>query len=228
MKSVILHFPGTNRERDMKAALTSVTGVEPQLVWHKDTTIPACDLIVLPGGFSFGDYLRAGAIAARSPIMADLVAKANGGVPVLGVCNGFQTLVESGLLPGALMRNQNLKFICKELHLKVENSTTRFTSQYAQGAVIRAPVAHHDGNFFAEPDVLDRLEGEGRVVFRYCDADGALTDASNPNGSQRHIAGIMNAAGTVMGMMPHPENLIETLQGGTDGRGLFESLLAAA
>ncbi len=228
MKAVILLFPGTNRERDMQAALKLVTGSDAVLVWHKETEIPPADLIVLPGGFSFGDYLRSGAIAARSPVMTDLVKKAGQGVPILGVCNGFQTLVEAGLLPGALMRNKNLKFICKDVHLRVDNHRTRFTSHYGAGAVLRCPVANADGNYFADPETLDRLEGEGRVVFRYCDEAGALTEAANPNGSQRHIAGIINARGTVLGMMPHPENLVEPLHGGTDCRGLFESILAAA
>ena len=228
MKAVILHYPGTNRERDMQAALKLITGQEPELVWHKETSIPQTDLIVLPGGFSFGDYLRSGAIAARSPVMADLARKAAAGVPILGVCNGFQTLVEAGLLPGALMRNKNLKFICKDVHLLVENAQTRFSSCYESGAVIRCPVAHADGNYFADQQTLDRLEGGGQVVFRYCDVDGSLSEESNPNGSQHHIAGIMNPGGTVLGMMPHPEDLVEPLHGGTDCLGLFESMLAAA
>lgn len=228
MKAVILHYPGTNRESDMQAALKRVTGKLPDLVWHKETEIPSADLIVLPGGFSFGDYLRSGAIAARSPVMADLVRKAKAGVPILGVCNGFQTLVEAGLLPGALMRNQHLKFICKDLHLRIENAETRFTSRYQSGDVMRCPVAHADGNYFADKDTLNRLDGDGRVVFRYCSEGGALTEVSNPNGSQRHIAGIINETGTVLGMMPHPEDLIEPLHGGTDCLGLFESMLAAA
>lgn len=228
MKAVVLYYPGSNRERDMQAALKLVTGHEPELVWHKETEIPSADLIVLPGGFSFGDYLRSGAIAARSPVMADLIRKAEAGVPILGVCNGFQTLVEAGLLPGALMRNQNLKFICKDVHLRVENAATRFSSRYDAGAVVRCPVAHHDGNYFADDETLDRLEDENCVVFRYCDEAGTVNDASNPNGSQRGIAGIMNRRGTILGMMPHPEDLVEPLHGGTDCRALFESLLAAA
>jgi len=228
MKAVILHYPGTNRERDMQAALKLITGSEAELVWHKETEIPDADLIVLPGGFSFGDYLRSGAIAARSPVMADLVRKAAAGVPILGVCNGFQTLVEAGLLPGALMRNKNLKFVCKDVHLRIDNATTRFTSKYDSGAVLRCPIAHADGNYFADTETLDRLDGENRVVFRYCDEAGAATEAANPNGSQRNIAGIINERGTVLGMMPHPEDLVEPLHGGTDCRGLFESILAAA
>ncbi len=228
MKTVIVQYPGTNRERDMMAALKLVTGTDPVLVWHKETELPTADLIVLPGGFSFGDYLRAGAIAARSPVMADLVKKAQAGVPVLGVCNGFQTLVEVGLLPGALMRNRDLKFICKDVFLRVDNSDTRFTARYDKGTVLRCPVAHHDGNYFADPETLARLEGEDRVVFRYCSADGEVGEAANPNGSQRNIAGILNARGSVLGMMPHPEDLVDPLHGGTDCRGLFDSLLDAA
>lgn len=228
MKTVIVHYPGTNRERDMMAALRLVTGTDPVLVWHKETELPQADLIVLPGGFSFGDYLRAGAIAARSPVMADLMKKAQAGVPVLGVCNGFQTLVEVGLLPGALMRNRDLKFICKDVFLRVDNADTRFTARYDKGAVLRCPVAHHDGNYFADQETLDRLEGEDRVVFRYCGADGQVDEAANPNGSQRNIAGILDARGSVLGMMPHPEDLVDPLHGGTDCRGLFDSLLNAA
>ncbi|MEM1048950.1 MAG: phosphoribosylformylglycinamidine synthase subunit PurQ [Pseudomonadota bacterium] len=228
MKTVIVQYPGTNRERDMIAALKLVTGTEPMLVWHKETELPHADLIVLPGGFSFGDYLRAGAIAARSPVMADLVKKAEAGVPVLGVCNGFQTLVEVGLLPGALMRNRDLKFICKDVFLRVDNADTRFTARYDKGAVLRCPVAHADGNYFADDDTLRRLEGEDRVVFRYCNADGQVDEAANPNGSQQNIAGILDARGSVLGMMPHPEDLVDPLQGGTDCRGLFDSLLDAA
>lgn len=228
MKTVIVQYPGTNRERDMMAALKLVTGTDPVLVWHKETELPQADLIVLPGGFSFGDYLRAGAIAARSPVMADLVKKAQAGVPVLGVCNGFQTLVEVGLLPGALMRNRDLKFICKDVFLRVDNADTRFTARYDKGAVLRCPVAHHDGNYFADRETLERLEGEDRVVFRYCSADGEVDEAANPNGSQLNIAGILNARGSVLGMMPHPEDLVDPLHGGTDCRGLFDSLLDAA
>ena len=202
----------------MTAALRLATGHAPQMVWHQDTALPSgIDLIVLPGGFSFGDYLRAGAIAARSPIMRDIVRHAGDGVLVLGVCNGFQALCETGLLPGALMRNASLKFVCKTVRLKVENNKTPFTSNYAAGQVIDCPVAHHDGNYFADTETLDRLDGERRIVFRYA-------DGTNPNGSQRDIAGITNANGNVLGMMPHPENLVEAAHGGTDGLALFSSL----
>ena len=202
----------------MTAALRLATGHAPQMVWHQDTALPSgIDLIVLPGGFSFGDYLRAGAIAARSPIMRDIVRHADDGVLVLGVCNGFQALCETGLLPGALMRNASLKFVCKTVRLKVENNQTPFTSNYAAGQVIDCPVAHHDGNYFADAETLDRLDAERRIVFRYA-------DGTNPNGSQRDIAGIINANGNVLGMMPHPENLVEAAHGGTDGLALFSSL----
>jgi phosphoribosylformylglycinamidine synthase subunit PurQ / glutaminase len=220
MKSAIVLFPGINRERDMAAALERATGRAPLTVWHGDTELPPLDLIVLPGGFSFGDYLRAGAIAARSPVMAEVARRAKDGVLVLGVCNGFQALCEAGLLPGALMRNASLKFVCREVKLSVESNQTPFTRLYRKGQVIRCPVAHHDGNYFAEEAELDRLEGEGRVVFRYA-------EGTNPNGSQRDIAGIINARGNVLGMMPHPEDMVEAAHGGTDGLPLFESLTLA-
>ncbi|SFO67161.1 phosphoribosylformylglycinamidine synthase subunit I [Cohaesibacter marisflavi] len=225
MKTAILVFPGTNREHDMAAAVRSVSGKDPMMVWHAETEIPEADLIILPGGFSYGDYLRSGAIAARSPIVADLLEKAKQGVRILGVCNGFQILTETGILPGALMRNAGLTFICKETKLRVERDDTIFTSSYKKGQVMRCPVAHHDGNFFADDDTLKMLEDEGRVLFRYCDAAGEASAEANINGSRNNIAGIMNARGTILGMMPHPENLIEDLHGGLDGRGLFESLL---
>ena len=228
MKSAVVVFPGINRERDMMRALHQVTGTAPIAVWHQDTAVPEVDLIVLPGGFSYGDYLRCGAIAARSPVMADIITKAKAGVRVLGVCNGFQILTETGLLPGALMRNRDLAFICRDVHLRVENTNTPFSSAYRPGQVVRCPVAHHDGNYFADPETIARLEGDGRVVYRYCDEAGTVSEASNINGSINSIAGILNEAGNVLGMMPHPENLIEPLQGGTDGRGLFESILKAA
>ncbi|HOV03453.1 MAG TPA: phosphoribosylformylglycinamidine synthase subunit PurQ [Kaistiaceae bacterium] len=227
MKAAVVVFPGINRERDMMRALHVVSGTAPIPVWHADKELPDVDLIVIPGGFSYGDYLRCGAIAARSPIMGDVVAKANEGRLVLGICNGFQILTESGLLPGALMRNRNLNFICRDVHLRVENNRTPFSSAYAKGQVIRCPVAHHDGNYFADAETIARLEGEGRVVYRYCDETGAVTEAANVNGSINSIAGILNERGNVLGMMPHPENLIEQLQGGDDGRGVFESLVGA-
>jgi len=228
MKSAVVVFPGSNRERDMVAALAKVHGTKPQLVWHGDSTLPDVDLVVLPGGFSYGDYLRCGAIAARSPIMADIIAKADKGLQVLGVCNGFQILTECGLLPGALMRNDKLRFHCKLVNLRVENTDTPFTRRYAKHQVLRCPVAHGDGNYFADPETLARLEGEGRVVFRYSDAEGTVSAATNANGSINNIAGIINERGNVLGLMPHPENFIEPLHGGTDCRPFFESLLDAA
>ncbi len=219
MRSAIILFPGTNRERDVAAALRRVTGREPKIVWHGETELPDADLIVLPGGFSFGDYLRSGAIAARSPVMPEVVKRARNGVLVLGICNGFQTLCEAGLLPGVLMRNASLKFVCREVKLEMVNTQTPFTRGYAPRQVIRCPVAHHDGNYFADEATLDRLEGDGRIVFRYA-------EGTNPNGSRRDIAGILNQAGNVLGLMPHPEDLTDPAHGGLDGLPLFQGLAA--
>jgi phosphoribosylformylglycinamidine synthase len=219
VKSAVIVFPGSNCDRDLAVALEQITGTAPAMVWHRDTALPeGLDLIALPGGFSYGDYLRSGAMSARSPVMEAVIAAAGEGRAVLGVCNGFQVLTESGLLPGALMRNAGLNFVCRDVALKVENSQTMFTSRYDAGATIHIPVAHHDGNYFADTETLDRLEGEGRVVFRYAEA---------VNGSARDIAGIVNAQGNVLGLMPHPERMIEAEQGGTDGRLMFEALAAA-
>ena len=227
MKSAVILFPGTNRENDAIAALEQASGHKPELIWHGDAELPKVDLIMIPGGFSYGDYLRSGAMGANSPIMRAVAKQAEAGVMVIGVCNGFQILTESRLLPGALMRNAHLKFICKRTHLKVESSDTRFTGHYAKDQVIKVPVAHHDGNYFADSETLDRLEGEGRVAFRYCDENGAVAEGTNLNGSQRNIAGILNEKGNVLGMMPHPENAIDPLHGGIDGRGLFSSMVEA-
>jgi len=221
MKSAVIVFPGLNRDRDMIAALTKVSGTAPAIVWHQDTDLPDVDLIVIPGGFSYGDYLRCGAIAARSPIMDRVRARADAGVKVLGVCNGFQILIEAGMLPGALMRNTSLKFVCREVKLEVTNAATDFTRGYSQGQVIRCPVAHHDGNYFADSATLDRMTGEGQIAFRYA-------EGTNPNGSLRDIAGILNSRKNVLGLMPHPENLIEAAHGGSDGRALFSGLLGVA
>jgi phosphoribosylformylglycinamidine synthase len=221
MKSAVILFPGINRERDMERALTTVTGVAPIMVWHGESELPKVDLAVIPGGFSYGDYLRCGAIAARSPIMADIRAKAARGLKVLGVCNGFQILTESGLLPGALLRNSELKFVCRQVKLTVENNETFFTNGLAKGQVLRCPVAHGEGNYIADEATIRRLEENGRVVFRYA-------EETNPNGAISNIAGIVNEAGNVIGLMPHPENMIEPLHGATDCRPLFESLKAAA
>jgi phosphoribosylformylglycinamidine synthase len=220
MKSAVLLFPGINRETDMVVALEKTTGVKPHVVWHTETSLPNVDLVVVPGGFSYGDYLRCGAIAARSPIMADVIAKAAKGLKVIGVCNGFQIITEAGLLPGALVRNAQLKFVCKEVRLRIENNRTFFTNKLAEGAVVSCPVAHGEGNYICDPETLEELEGEGRVVFRY-------VEGTNPNGAMSDIAGICNAAGNVIGMMPHPENMIEALHGKQDCLPLFESLLAA-
>jgi phosphoribosylformylglycinamidine synthase subunit PurQ / glutaminase len=226
MRSAVVVFPGSNCDRDIAVALQQVTGGPVAMVWHGDATVPAADLIVLPGGFAYGDYLRCGAMAAHSPIMRDVVARAKAGTPVLGICNGFQVLTESGLLPGVLMRNASLKFVCRDVHLKVEQPDTLFTSHYRKGEIVRIPIAHGDGNYFADPDTLDRLEGEGRVVFRYVDEAGNVTPAANPNGAQRNIAGICDPTRRILGMMPHPERLFEPLLGGSDGRRVFESVLA--
>ena len=228
MKTAILVFPGTNRERDAAKAIESISGVKPVMIWHQETDIPDVDLIVLPGGFSYGDYLRVGAIAARAPVIEALHRKALAGVTILGICNGFQILIEAGLLPGSLIRNRDLDFLCRDTYLRVENNNTRFSHNYAPGQIIRFPIAHHDGNYFADPDTLKAVEDNAQVVFRYCDKTGNIADAGNPNGSINNIAGIMNKAGNVMGLMPHPENLIDPLLGGIDGRGLFESLMDRA
>jgi phosphoribosylformylglycinamidine synthase subunit PurQ / glutaminase len=226
MRAAVIVFPGTNRERDVANVLRDVTGAPATLVWHGDSAVPPTDLIVLPGGFSYGDYLRTGAMAAHSPIMRDVVAKAKAGTPVLGICNGFQILCESGLLPGVLQRNASLKFICKDVWLKVENNKTLYTNRYKQGQIAHMICAHGDGNYFADPATLDRLEGEGRVVFRYADKAGRVTAEANANGAQRNIAGICDGRGRILGLMPHPENAAEAALGSTDGRVMFESILA--
>jgi phosphoribosylformylglycinamidine synthase I len=217
LKSAVIVFPGSNCDRDIATAIEQVTGRAPGMVWHRETELPTgTDFIALPGGFSYGDYLRSGAMAARSPIMRAVSDAAGRGVPLLGICNGFQVLTEAGLLPGALMRNAGLNFVCRPVSLKVENSQSLFTSQYDAGEKILIPVAHHDGNYQADASTLDRLEGDGRVAFRY---------QEEVNGSARGIAGILNDAGNVLGMMPHPERALEAAHGNTDGRRLFEGLL---
>ena len=217
MRAAVIQFPGSNCDRDMAVAIRDITGADTSLIWHRESELPSgLDLIAIPGGFSYGDYLRSGAMAARSPVMQAVIAAAGRGVPVLGVCNGFQILTEAGLLPGALMRNAGIRFVCRTVGLTVENSQSMFTSGYSAGEKIHIPVAHHDGNFFADDATLDRLEGEGRVAFRY---------AEPVNGSARNIAGVLSDAGNVLGMMPHPERMIEAMQGGSDGRRLFEGLI---
>ncbi len=218
-RSAVITFPGSNCDRDMAVAIEEISGTAPIRVWHGDAELPdGLDFIALPGGFSYGDYLRSGAMAARSPIMRAIVEAVGRGVAVLGVCNGFQVLTESGLLPGALMRNSGIRFVCRDALLAVENDTSVFTQKYAAGQQVVIPVAHHDGNYFADDATLDRLEGEGRVAFRY---------AETINGSARNIAGVLNDAGNVLGMMPHPERSIEAAHGGSDGRALFEGVVSS-
>ena len=217
MRAAVIVFPGSNCDRDAAIALEKVTGQKTQMVWHRETSLPpGIDFIVIPGGFSYGDYLRSGAMAARSPIVKDIVSKANIGLPVAGFCNGFQILTETGLLPGALMRNKGLKYVCKPQSLTIANGNTRYTSKYGDKTEVTFPVAHHDGNYFADDETLNKLEKSGQVVFRY---------NGNPNGSARDIAGICNEAGNVFGMMPHPERAIDALHGGTDGLDLFNSII---
>ena len=219
MKSAVIVFPGSNCDRDAQTALTEVTGEAPAMVWHKDGELPDdVDLVVVPGGFSYGDYLRSGAMAANSPVIAGLRRHAESGGYVLGVCNGFQVLTETQLLPGALLRNAGLDFVCRPQPLRIETSNSAFTSAYGDRDEVTIPVAHHDGNYVADENTLDRLEGEGRVAFRY---------AGNPNGSARDIAGVLSENGRVLGLMPHPERAIGGHEGGSDGRGIFESLIAA-
>ncbi len=228
LRAGIVIFPGTNRERDMAIALARVTGGRsPAMIWHKDTDLPPLDLVVLPGGFSHGDYLRCGAMAAQSPIMRAVRDFAASGGYVLGVCNGFQILAEAGMLPGALLRNAGLRFLAQDHHLRVERTDTVFTRGYAEGEVLRVVLAHGDGNYFADEATLDRLEGEGRVAFRYCGPDGAVTPEANPNGSARSIAGVTSANRRVLGLMPHPEDYVDPLMGGEDGLPMFEGLVGA-
>lgn len=218
MNPAVVVFPASNCDRDVAVALEKVTGKAPNMVWHGDAELPDADFIVLPGGFSYGDYLRSGAMAAKSPVMRDVIERAKSGTPVIGICNGFQVLCETGLLPGALLRNADLNFVCRTVTLKIENSQSMFTSGFEKGQYVNFPVAHHDGNYFADDETLDRIEGEGRVALRYVD---------NPNGSARDIAGILNDAGNVLGLMPHPERVISPLLGGIDGTSFFKGILDA-
>ncbi len=227
MKAAVIVFPGSNCDRDVQVALRQSMGREPDMIWHGWSDLPETDLIVVPGGFSYGDYLRSGAMAAHSPAMRAVKAEAARGVPVLGICNGFQILTEAGLLPGALMRNASLRFVCRDVHIRVETSQSIFTNKYEASQAIRIPVAHHDGNYYADEETLDRLEDNGQIAFRYCTPQGEIDERANPNGSQRGIAGIYNQTKTVLGLMPHPERLADPLLGGTDGRALFDGLVEA-
>ncbi len=226
MKSAVIVFPGSNCDRDGYTVLKA-TGLAPQMVWHGDAELPKVDLVYVPGGFSYGDYLRSGAMAAHSPIMREIKKHAAAGGKVLGVCNGFQILTEAGLLPGILLRNAGLKFVCREVNLRVETTATAFTAKYKKHQTINVPVAHHDGNYYADHATLRTLQDNDQIAFRYCDAKGDITAESNPNGSLLNIAGIVNVGRNVLGMMPHPERHSEQLLGGADGKALFESLLAA-
>jgi phosphoribosylformylglycinamidine synthase len=227
MKAAVIVFPGSNCDRDVQVALRQSMGHEPIMVWHKDSDFDKVDLIVLPGGFSYGDYLRCGAIAAKSPAMTEVAARARKGVAVLGICNGFQVLAETGLVPGTLMRNANLRYICRDVTIKVETSQSLFTAKYEQNQAIRIPIAHHDGNYFADDDTLAAMEDRGQIAFRYCDPGGDVTPQANPNGSLHNIAGVYNETKTVLGLMPHPERLADPKLGGTDGRPFFDGLVEA-
>ncbi len=227
MHAAVVVFPGSNCDRDVATALERATGRPPTLVWHGDADLPPTDLIVLPGGFSYGDYLRVGAMAAHSPILRAVKTRARAGVPVLGICNGFQILCEAGLLPGALMRNRDLRFVCRTVALRVESDATPYTAGYAKGQTIRIPVAHHDGNYFADPGTLAALESEGRVAFRYVAANGDADTSYNPNGSCADIAGIADPTGRILGLMPHPERAVDPAHGGTDGAPFFRGLVGA-
>jgi phosphoribosylformylglycinamidine synthase subunit PurQ / glutaminase len=225
MKVSVIVFPGSNCDRDAAVALEAATGRPPNMVWHGDAQLPKSDLIVLPGGFSYGDYLRSGAMAAHSPVMREVIKRAKAGALVLGICNGFQVLTEARLLAGVLMRNASLKFICKDVHLRVERTDTSFTGRYQKGEVVKFGIAHKDGSYFADDETLARLEGEGRVAFRYCDPEGQVSTETNPNGSRNNIAGIYNEARTVLGLMPHPERLADPALSGTDGAKMFTALV---
>ena len=227
MKAAVIVFPGSNCDRDVRVALARSMSAEPEMIWHAERSLPPLDLIVIPGGFSYGDYLRSGAMAAHSPVMREVAARAARGVPVLGICNGFQVLTEAGLLPGALLRNAGLGFVCRDVWLRVENPFSPFTAQYDNGEVVRMPVAHHDGAYFADPDTLESLRDNDQVAFRYCQPGGADDAAANPNGSLDNIAGVLDRDKNVLGLMPHPERVADAALGGTDGRTLFDSLVAA-
>jgi len=225
MRASVVVFPGSNCDRDVAVSLEQAMGAKPDMVWHGDLDVPDSDIIVLPGGFSYGDYLRCGAMAAHSPIMRDVIKKARDGVPVLGICNGFQILTEAGLLPGVLIRNEKLNFVCRDVHLRVERDDTLFTNQYEMREVVTIPIAHHDGNYFADDETLKRVEGQGQVAFRYSNSAGQIVDEANPNGSLNNIAGVYNETGSILGLMPHPERLADAALGGVDGKAMFLSML---
>lgn len=227
MKAAIVVFPGSNREQDAKTALAKAIGAEPIMVWHRDTELPKVDLVLVPGGFSYGDYLRTGAIAAHSPILREVKARAEKGMAVIGICNGFQIITEAGLLPGVLLRNDHLKFVCRNVNLKVATTQNMFTQRYTKDQVLSVPVAHHDGNYFVDEKGLNEIEANDQVAFRYCAPDGTVSAEYNPNGSLHNIAGIFNRTKNVLGMMPHPENAIDKLQGSTDGFALFQGMVEA-
>ncbi len=227
MKIGVVVFPGSNCDHDCQHVLKDVLGQYVELIWHKETLLAGLDAIVLPGGFSYGDYLRTGAIARFSPVMGAVKQFTENGGLVLGICNGFQILLEAGLLPGAMLRNTSLNFICKDVYVRVENAATSFTNRYKPGQVLRIPIAHADGNYYTDEITRSQIKANAQVVFRYCDADGKVTEGANPNGSLDNIAGIQNAAGNVLGMMPHPERCSEDMLGGHDGRLIFESMLEA-
>jgi len=225
MKASIIVFPGSNCDRDIAVSIKKLTDLEPIMVWHKETSIPDSDLIVIPGGFTFGDYLRCGSIAANSPIMNDVIKKATDGLPTLGICNGFQILTESGLLPGTLIKNDCLSFLCKTVSIRVENNETNFSKKYKQNEVINIPIAHNEGNFFANEDTLKKIKDSNQIIFKYCNQNGEVNNETNPNGSIENIAGITNEQGNVLGMMPHPERMIDNYLSGEDGSIFFENLI---
>jgi phosphoribosylformylglycinamidine synthase subunit PurQ / glutaminase len=227
LKAAVIVFPGSNCDRDVAVALEASMGAKPVMVWHRDTDLPDVDLVVVPGGFSYGDYLRCGAMAAHSPVMREVKARARRGVRILGICNGFQILTEAGLLPGVLMRNRDLRFVCRDVHLRVENDRTDFCRYYHAGDVVRFPIAHAEGNYFVDPHTLRAMEDNGQIAFRYCGRDGGVDAEANPNGSLANIAGVYDERHHVLGLMPHPERLAEDLLGGSDGRLLFDSLVEA-
>jgi phosphoribosylformylglycinamidine synthase I len=226
-RAAVIVFPGSNCDRDIAVALQKTAGQPPLMVWHTETSLPKVDLIVLPGGFSYGDYLRCGAMAAQSPIMREIKSRSDAGVPILGVCNGFQILCEAGLLPGVLLRNAQLKFICRDVTLKVETGQSLFTNRYEAGQIIRIPIAHADGNYFADAQILDQLESENSIAFRYSTPEGKIDTSANPNGAAKNIAGIFNKHKTILGLMPHPERAYDSIHNGIDGRPFFEGIVQA-